>query len=141
MDYWNGPVVTARQTTKTYLDNTSWPQAQSMSSTFIAACEQRASDARSAKLVGAVHSDVPSPFAQLMALVMAQHPRLGAQSPAAKLTADCFQHILMALTPALVVDVGTGLSKVGFPGADAGVTLPRGWYSFLRTTRRLERGY
>jgi hypothetical protein len=89
-----------------------------MSQTFLAACEQRASDARPATTrTGAGERGSPSPFAQLMALMMAQHPRLGAHSPAAKLTADCGQRILLMLTPALVVDIGSGLCKAGFAGA------------------------
>jgi hypothetical protein len=59
-------------------------------------------------------AEPPSPFAQVMALLMAQHPRLGVDSPAAKLTVDCAQRILLELTPAIVVDMGSALCKAGF---------------------------
>ena len=55
-----------------------------------------------------------SPFANVLALLMAQHPRLGVDSPAAKLTVDCARRILHMLTPTIVIDMGSALCRAGF---------------------------
>ena len=57
---------------------------------------------------------------RVLALAMARHPRLGAESPAANLPADCAQRILVLLDkPPLVLDTGSGVVKVGFAGDEA----------------------
>ena len=81
-----------------------------MSASFVAAAEQRALDACDQTMA----TPPSSPFAQVMALLYAQHPRLGAESPAAKLTVDCARRILLELTPVVVVDMGSGFCKAGF---------------------------
>ena len=82
-----------------------------MAASFLTAAEQRALDARTVPTATMLSY---SPFARVLALLMAQHPRLGVDSAAAKLTADCAQRILLELTPVIVVDMGSGLCKAGF---------------------------
>lgn len=54
---------------------------------------------------------------QVLAVAMARHPRLGMESPAAKLPADCAERILAyLLLPPLVIDSGSGTVKAGFAG-------------------------
>ena len=88
-----------------------------MSATFLAACEQRALDA-CAPQPAATTSLPRSPFAQVLALLMAQHPRLGIHSPAQKLPVDCARRILHMLTPAVVIDTGSGTCRAGFSSQD-----------------------
>lgn len=64
--------------------------------------------------------------AQVLALAMAQHPRLGVESLAGKLPIDCLMRIFeKLLAPPVVLDVGTRVCKAGFAGESSPRTLFR----------------
>ena len=79
-------------------------------------------------LFASVLARAPSPHlssascarAQALALAMAQHPRLGAESPAAKTSPDCMARIfeeLQQMRP-IVLDAGSDTCRAGFAGDD-----------------------
>ena len=75
---------------------------------------------------------------QLQALLMARHARLGVDSPAASLPADCARNIRdqMLLLPPVVIDAGSATCKACLAGADENVLSEGACYEFANVVGR-----